>query len=111
MTQAAPAPVKPEVLTTIQTILAELGEPQTPAQERALTLFNSGEIDALRLVAASNLGDNYCKALGYLGGATKPNPAVAVVLAEAARAAAEVAKDRVMAKMSAAIATTFGVSI
>ena len=111
MTQAAPAPVKPEVLATIQTILAELGEPQTPAQEKALTLFQSGEIEELRLVAASSLSDNYCKALGYLGGATKPNPAVAVVLAEAARAAAEVRKDRTLDKLSAAIATTFGVSI
>jgi hypothetical protein len=93
------------VLTAVHGILAELGEPETIIQSQALAAFEAGNADNLRLLAASNLGDNYCRSMGYLISAKlKPElPTVAVILAEAARAAADHKKDCTMAQLSTLI--------
>jgi hypothetical protein len=94
------------VLTAVHGILAELGKPETVIQSQALAALESGNADKLRLLAASNLADNYCRSLGYLISAKlKPDlPTVAVILAEAARAAADHRKDFTMAQLSGLIA-------
>jgi hypothetical protein len=94
------------VLTAVHGILAELGKPETVIQSQALAALESGNADKLRLLAASNLADNYCRSLGYLISAKlKPDlPTVAVILAEAARAAADHRKDCTMERLSGLIA-------
>jgi hypothetical protein len=98
-------PTPEAVLTAVHGILAELGEPETALHSEALAAFESGNADALRILAATNLADNYCRALGYLVSAkTKPElPTVAVILAEAARATADHRKDTAMTQLSSLI--------
>jgi hypothetical protein len=87
-------------------ILGTLGAPEITLHKEALEAYQSGDADKLRLLAATNLGDHFCRSLGYAVSAqTKPGlPTVAVVLAEAARAAADFAREREMQKLSKAIA-------
>ena len=56
----------------------------------------------------TNLSDYYCKALGYLGGALKLTPNTDTILAESARAAAEVVKEKALARLGAEIADALG---
>lgn len=100
----APAIDATAVQTVIEAILAELGEPATPAQSAALEAFRRGDDSAIRILAASNLADSYCRSLGYLISAPKLLPTTAVILAEAARAAADHRRDRTMGKLSQTIA-------
>lgn len=94
------------ILTAVHGILAELGEPETALHAEALKAFETGNADHLRTLAASNLDDNYCRSMGYLISAKlKPDlPTVAVVLAEAARAAADHRRDITMRTLSSVIA-------
>lgn len=94
------------VYDALSAILSTLGEPKTELHQDALEAYQSGNADKLRLLAATNLGDHFCRSLGYAVSAkTKPGlPTVAVVLAEAARAAADFAREREMQKLSQAIA-------
>ena len=88
----------------ITAILDVLGEPSTETQAQALAAFRAGDADTARRLAATHLGDNYVKSLGYLASAAKVTPTVAVVIAEAARSAAEAAKDRALLELGEAIA-------
>jgi|GEM_PF-359249 len=101
----APTFAAEAVLSAVHGILAELGEPETTLHSEALAAFESNNADRLRLLAASNLGDNYCRSMGYLISAKlKPDlPTVAVILAEAARAAADYRKDCTIAQLSSLI--------
>ncbi|MEM1307943.1 MAG: hypothetical protein AAGF98_00325 [Cyanobacteria bacterium P01_H01_bin.153] len=94
------------VHNALEAILDTLGEPNSTLHQDALEAYQSGDTDKLRLLAATNLGDHFCRSLGYAVSAkTKPGlPTVAVVLAESARAAADFAREREMQKLSAAIA-------
>lgn len=94
------------VQTALEAILSTLGESTVPLHQEALEAYQAGNADKLRLLAATNLGDHFCRSLGYAVSAkTKPGlPTVAVVLAESARAAADFAREREMQKLSAAIA-------
>lgn len=87
-------------------ILNTLGEPKVTLHQDAIAAYQSGDADKLRLLAATNLGDHFCRSLGYAVSAkTKPGlPTVAVVLAESARAAADFAREREIQKLSKAIA-------
>ena len=94
------------VYQALSAILNTLGTPDTALHKEALEAYQSGDADKLRLLAATNLGDHFCRSLGYaISAQTKPGlPTVAVVLAEAARAAADFAREREMQKLSKAIA-------
>lgn len=103
-TATAPAITAAAVQTVITAILAELGEPTTEARASALEAFHRGDDSAIRVLAASNLADSYCRSLGYLISAPKLLPTTAVILAEAARAAADHRRDVTMGELSQAIA-------
>ena len=47
--------------------------------------------------------DSYCRSLAYLGSALKLTPNTDTILAEVARAAADFAKERELARLSQAI--------
>jgi hypothetical protein len=53
-------------------------------------------INGVKRLAATNLADYYCKALGYLGGALKLTPNTDTILAESARSACEYVKERAL---------------
>jgi hypothetical protein len=91
--------------TIIDAVLGALEDPLTDAQKAALAAFRAGDADRLRWLAASNLGCSYCRSLGYLISAKlKPDlPTVAVILAEASRAAADYRRDQVMEYLGAVI--------
>lgn len=93
-----------QVLVAVNSIIDVLGTPETDAQIDALSAFHQNNHQLVKRLASTNLSDNYCKALGYLGGALKLTPNTDTILAEAARAAAEVAKERTLKQLSSAIA-------
>ena len=99
-------PAPEAILNAVHGILTELGEPKTALHDEALKAFETGNADQIRTLAASNLDDNYCRSMGYLISAKlKPDlPTVAVVLAEAARAAADYRRDITMRTLSSVIA-------
>jgi hypothetical protein len=72
--------------------------------DKALNAFLDGDYQTVKRLAATNLSDNFCKSLGYLGGALKLTPNTDTILAESARAAAEFAKERTLQQLGAAIA-------
>ncbi len=88
----------------IEAILSKLGEPKSELHKRALTAFQSGDHQTVKRLASTNLSDNYCKALGYLGSALKLTPNTDTILAESARSAAEHLKDQVLGELGTAIA-------
>lgn len=93
-----------QVLEAVNAIIDVLGTPETNAQIDALSAFHKNDHQAVKRLASTNLSDNYCKSLGYLGGALKLTPNTDTILAESARAAAEVAKERTLKQLGAAIA-------
>ena len=72
----------------------------------AFAAYEEGDAQKLRQLAATNLNDNFCRSLGYAVSAKlKPElPTVTVVLAEAARAAADFVRDCEMKRLSSVIA-------
>jgi hypothetical protein len=88
----------------VQAILEVLGTPEIELHEQALTAFQQGNHQLVKRLAATNLSDHYCKALGYLGGALKLTPNTDTILAESARAAAEFAKEKTLARLGREIA-------
>ena len=99
---------KEQVQGAVDAILEVLGLPANTAQEEALEAFQRGDYQRVKRIAATNLGDFYCKALSYLPGAYKLTPNTDTILAEAARSAAEVAKNRVLTQLGTAIAESLG---
>ena len=105
MTMTTAPSISPEAVQTVITaILAELGEPTTEPHAAALEAFHRGDDSTIRVLAASNLGDSYCRSLGYLISAPKLLPTTPVILAEAARAAADHRRDMTMGSLSRSIA-------
>ena len=96
------------VQKAINAILEILGDPMEAHQREALDAFRRGDYARVRRLATANLGDSYCKALGYLPGAYKLMPNTDIILAEAARSAAEVAKIRALTQLGMAIAEALG---
>jgi hypothetical protein len=87
----------------IDAILNVLGTPENDLHTQAHTAFTRGDYQTVKRLASTNLSDNYCKALGYLGGALKLTPNTDTILAESARAAADFAKERVLKQLGNAI--------
>jgi hypothetical protein len=58
----------------IDAILNVLGTPENDLHTQAHTAFTRGDYQTVKRLASTNLSDNYCKALGYLGGALKLTP-------------------------------------
>lgn len=102
MTVATASPIE----TALEGVLSSLGTPTEDLHKEALQAYENGDAAKLRRLAASNLADNFCRSLGYAVSAKlKPElPTVAVVLAEAARAAADFTRDREMQRLSQVIA-------
>lgn len=93
-----------KVQQAVNAILDTLGNPTTDLHKTALTAFQNGDHQTVKRLASTNLSDNYCKALGYLGGALKLTPNTDTILAESARAAAEFAKETILHQLGTAIA-------
>jgi hypothetical protein len=94
-----------KVEQAVQAILNSLGEPQCELHSEAYRAFNAGEYQTVKRLASTNLADNYCKALGYLGGALKLTPNTDTILAESARAVAEFTKEKTLRELGNAIAS------
>ncbi len=88
----------------VDAILTALGEPETDLHRDALSAFRRGDYQIVKRLAATNLSDYYCKALGYLGGALKLTPNTDTILAESARAAADFVRERTLSELGAEIA-------
>jgi hypothetical protein len=106
MTVATANPIQ----VALDGIIETLGTPATPVHQEALDAYESGDSGKVRKLAASHLEDHYCRSLGYLISAKlKPDlPTIAVVLAEAARAAADYARERELSKLNKVLAEALG---
>ena len=91
------------VQNAVDAILETLGQPENDLHKKALAAFQKGEHQTVKRLASTNLSDYYCKALGYLGGALKLTPNTDTILAESARAAADFAKEKTLARLGAEI--------
>lgn len=91
----------------IAEILKELGPPTNDIQTEAFTAFDTEDYAKVRILAASNLSDSYVRALTYLCSVPKNPPTLAVLAAEACRAAADWQKEFTTQKLSAAMAKAF----
>ncbi|HEY9295648.1 MAG TPA: hypothetical protein VIQ31_04605 [Phormidium sp.] len=100
-------PTLERVNQAVNAILETLGEPQNDLHSKALSAFQRGDYQIVKRLAATNLSDYYCKALGYLGGALKLTPNTDTILAESARAAADFEREKTLAKLSTEIAKAF----
>ena len=92
------------VQLAVHAILDTLGEPESDSQRKALDAFNRNDHALVKRLAATNLGDFYIKALGYLGSAAKLTPNTDTILAESARSAADWTKEKALVRLSGAIA-------
>lgn len=97
-----------DIDTLIAAFLTQLGEAKTPSQRAALEAFKAGQADGVRVAAATNLDDAYCKALGYMVSIAKRPPTLAVLLAESARAIADVQRERAIVELEKTIKAAFG---
>ncbi|WP_068819344.1 hypothetical protein [Phormidesmis priestleyi] len=91
------------VQIAVKAIVDVLDEPQTDLHRKALAAFERGDHQLVKRLASTNLSDYYCKSLGYLGGALKLTPNTDTILAEAARAAADFAKEKTLTWLEAEI--------
>ena len=97
-------PTTERVNQAINAILETLGNPENDLHSKALAAFQEGDYQTVKRLAATNLSDYYCKALGYLGGALKLTPNTDTILAESARAAADFVKEKTLARLGTEIA-------
>jgi hypothetical protein len=97
MTVATSSPIE----TALEAILQALGNPDGPVHREAIAAYEANDAGKVRKLAASHLEDHYCRSLGYaISAKLKPDlPTIAVVLAEAARAAADYAREREMKRL------------
>ena len=91
------------VKPAVDSILAVLGEPETDTEKQALQAFKDGDYLGVDLVAVGNLNSHFARSLTYLGSAMKFTPGTAKILSEAARAAADHARERIQARLSSDI--------
>lgn len=101
-------PTLERVNQAVNAILETLGEPQNELHSKALSAFQQGDYQVVKRLAATNLSDYYCKALGYLGGALKLTPNTDTILAESARAAADFTREQTLTRLGAEIAKALG---
>ena len=110
MTAAAPTQTKLEPETIINLLAAEMPDPWLPCHKSARAAFATADYAKVRALAASNLTDGYCKALGYMCSIPKMPPTIAVLLAEAARAIADARQQRALAKVNLINAELLGLN-
>ena len=84
----------------ISKLLAELGEPWLPVHKQALEAVEAGDAETLRLLSATNLDDSFCRACGYMASIPKLPPTVAILIAESARAIADVQRERAIYRLN-----------
>ena len=101
-------PTLERVNQAVNAILEALGEPQSDLHSTALAAFQQGNYQVVKRLAATNLSDYYCKALGYLGGALKLTPNTDTILAESARAVADFTREQTLTRLGAEIAKALG---
>lgn len=99
----APAFTTEKVQAAVDSILETLQDGTSSLHREALVAFKGGNHDRVKRLASTNLSDSYCRSLGYLGSALKLTPNTDTILAEAARAAADFAKERELDRLSQAI--------
>jgi hypothetical protein len=99
----APAFTAEKVQAAVDSILATLQDGTNDLHKDALSAFKSNNHDRVQRLASTNLSDSYCRSLAYLGSALKLTPNTDTILAEAARAAADFAKERELHRLSQAI--------
>ena len=92
----------------VDAIIETLGKPENKLHSEALEAFQRGDYQTVKRLAATNLNDYYCKALGYLGGALKLTPNTDTILAESARSAADFVREKALAQLGAEIAKALG---
>ena len=85
--------------TIINELLAELGDPWLPVHEKALKAVKEKDAETLRILSATNLGDSFCRACGYMASIPKLPPTVAILIAESARAIADAQKERALCRL------------
>ena len=93
-----------KVQQAIDAILDILGAPENELHKLAYEAFHRGDYQTVKRLASTNLGDYYCKSLGYLGGAFKLTPNTDTILAESARAASEFTREKTLYQLGDAIA-------
>lgn len=93
------------VQAAVEAILEVLGNPTNSLHSEAIAAFKAGNHSRVKRLASTNLGDHYCRSLGYLGSALKLTPNTDTILAESARAAADHAREQALLKLGEAIAT------
>jgi len=93
-----------KVNQAVDAILNVLGTPENDLHAEALSAFRRGDHQIVKRLAATNLSDHYCKALGYLGGALKLTPNADTILAESARSSAEFVREKTLLQLGAEIA-------
>jgi hypothetical protein len=96
-------PTLEQVNQAVSAILDILGTPENELHSEALSAWKQGDYQRVKRLAATNLSDYYCKALGYLGGALKLTPNTDTILAESARAAADFVREKTLRHLSAEI--------
>lgn len=105
MTTAINTELSPDrVNKAVSAILTVLGEPESDLHREAFSAFHKGDYQIVKRLAATNLSDYYCKALGYLGGALKLTPNTDTILAESARAAADFVREKTLTQLGSEIA-------
>ncbi|MGL4881107.1 MAG: hypothetical protein ACRC8K_08570 [Waterburya sp.] len=97
-------PTLEQVNQAIEIIIETLGQPENDLHSEALSAFQKGEYQTVKRLAAINLSDDYCRSLGYLGGALKLTPNTDTILAESARAAADFTREKTLARLGSEIA-------
>jgi uncharacterized protein HemY len=98
-----PAFTQDKVQAAVDSILETLRDGISLLHSEALAAFQHGDYDRVKRLASTNLADSYCRSLAYLGSALKLTPNTDTILAEAARAAADFAKERELQRLSQAI--------
>ena len=98
MTVATEKKLDPQLI--IDKLLAELGEPWLPVHSQALEAVKTGDAETLRLLSATNLDDSFCRACGYMASIPKLPPTVAILIAESARAIADVQRERAIHRLN-----------
>ncbi|MBW4628257.1 MAG: hypothetical protein KME49_22775 [Brasilonema octagenarum HA4186-MV1] len=93
-------PTIDQVNQAVNAILEILGAPENDLHADALTAWKQGNYQYVKRLAATNLSDFYCKALGYLGGALKLTPNTDTILAESARAASDFVREKTLHHLS-----------
>lgn len=95
---------KEGVAIAVDAILEALGNPTNGTQAEALKAFQEADYARVKRLGTANLGDNFIKALGYLGSAYKLTPNTDTILSESARSAAAHVQDKTLAVLGSAIA-------